>query len=183
MPLPSESCRYTASLTRWSAAAYDCNAGLLSVPEYAFPPATLCCSRRSLIRCTEPPRPRAVQFDMSHQQPMRMPRRSPTRRSKQISLGLQGGGSFGAFTWGVLDRLLEHEGLDFDIVSGASAEAMNAVVLASGLADGGQTEARRRLDRFWRRLGTGATVPPPMMAALEMSAHLISPYQSNPLGL
>jgi NTE family protein len=124
-----------------------------------------------------------VLFDVSHQQPIRMPGRSPTRRNKQVSLGLQGGGSFGAFTWGVLDRLLEYEGLGFDIVSGASAGAMNAVVLASGLADGGQTEARRRLDRFWRRLGTGATVLPPVMAALEMSAHLISPYQSNPLGL
>ncbi len=60
---------------------------------------------------------------------------------------------------------------------------MNAVVVASGLGEGGQTEARRHLDRFWHRLGTGATVLPPVMAALEMSAHLISPYQSNPLGL
>src|SRR4051794_37345868 len=57
---------------------------------------------------------------------------------KRLSLALQGGGAFGAFTWGVLDRLLEEEDIAFDAISGASAGAINAVLLASGLARGGR---------------------------------------------
>src|SRR3546814_9191176 len=70
---------------------------------------------------------------------------------RRLSLALQGGGSLGAFTWGVLDRLLEDDGVVFDAVSGASAGAVNAVVLADGLAAGGRPEARRRLERAWQR--------------------------------
>src|SRR3954453_16906096 len=87
----------------------------------------------------QPGRPRAVA----------KPARGPIRR---LSLALQGGGAFGAFTWGVLDRLLEEEHITFDAVSGASAGAMNAVVLASGLAQGGPEEARASLERFWRKV-------------------------------
>src|SRR5215207_9268809 len=79
----------------------------------------------------------------------RKPARDKTRR---LSLALQGGGAFGAFTWGVLDRLLEEEHISFDAVSGASAGAMNAVLLASGLARGGLEEARASLGRFWRKV-------------------------------
>ena len=77
---------------------------------------------------------------------------APPKR-RRLSLALQGGGAFGAFTWGVLDRLLEADEIDFDAVSGASAGAINAVLLASGLARGGRDEARASLDRFWRALG------------------------------
>src|SRR5438046_1114738 len=74
------------------------------------------------------------------------------RRPKLLSLALQGGGSFGAFTWGVLDRLLEQEDVAIDMMSGVSAGAVNAVLLADGLAEGGAAAARRRLERFWRRI-------------------------------
>ena len=63
-----------------------------------------------------------------------------------IDLGLQGGGAHGAFTWGVLDRLLEEPWLTFDGVSGTSAGAMNAVVMADGLTEGGPRQARVALD-------------------------------------
>src|SRR3954462_5042603 len=72
-------------------------------------------------------------------------------KAKRLSLALQGGGALGAVTWGVLDRLLE-EDIAFDAVSGSSAGAMNAVLLASGLAKGGPEEARASLDRFWRKV-------------------------------
>ncbi len=99
-----------------------------------------------------------------------------------ISLGLQGGGSFGAFTWGVLDRLLEAEGLDFDMISGASAGAVNAVVLADGLAAGGRAEARARLTRLWERVGHAAPASGTVAAAAVEWARFASPYQLNPLG-
>src|SRR5215213_3493824 len=72
-------------------------------------------------------------------------------KARHLSLALQGGGSLGAFTWGVLDRLLEAADLTFDAISGASAGAVNAVVRAAGLLVGGKPEARRRLDHFWER--------------------------------
>lgn len=68
-----------------------------------------------------------------------------------MSLALQGGGTFAAFTWGVLERLLE-ESIEIDAISGASAGAINALLLASGLAEGGHEAARARLNRFWLRL-------------------------------
>lgn len=99
---------------------------------------------------------------------------------KRLSLALQGGGAFGAFTWGVLDRLLE-EDFEFDAVSGASAGAINAVLLASGLARGGRPEARASLDRFWRTIGdttlANPFVSPEVVAATTAQ---LSPYQFNP---
>ena len=105
--------------------------------------------------------------------------------SKRISLTLQGGGSLGAFTWGVLDRLLEEDDLTFDAISGASAGAMNAVVVAAGLLAGGKPEARRRLDHFWERL---SQIAPPKGGATtslvaDMTSRFLSPYQLNPLNL
>ena len=82
-------------------------------------------------------------------------RRAATRRRKRcktINLALQGGGAHGAFTWGVLDALLEDERLDFEAISGTSAGAMNAVVLADGLMRDGAEGARHRLGAFWRRV-------------------------------
>ncbi|WGR74626.1 MULTISPECIES: patatin-like phospholipase family protein [unclassified Bradyrhizobium] len=84
--------------------------------------------------------------------------RTPTRvRSEQwppqkLSLALQGGGTFAAFTWGVLERLLEEPAIEINTISGASAGAINALLLASGLAEGGREAARARLNRFWVRL-------------------------------
>jgi NTE family protein len=71
---------------------------------------------------------------------------------RRLSLALQGGGSFGAFAWGVLDRLLEEPSCGMDSISGASAGAVNAVLLASGFVEGGREGARARLRRFWRRM-------------------------------
>src|SRR6516225_5333320 len=71
---------------------------------------------------------------------------------RKLSLALQGGGTFAAFTWGVLERLLEELGIEFDTISGASAGAINALLLAGGLAEGGREAARGRLSRFWLRL-------------------------------
>jgi NTE family protein len=71
---------------------------------------------------------------------------------RRLSLALQGGGSFSAFTWGVLDRLLEEPNCEFDSISGASAGAVNGVLLASGFVEGGREGARARLRRFWRRI-------------------------------
>jgi NTE family protein len=71
---------------------------------------------------------------------------------RKLSLALQGGGTFAAFTWGVLERLLEEPDVGFDTISGASAGAINALLLACGLAEGGREGARARLNRFWVRL-------------------------------
>jgi NTE family protein len=122
--------------------------------------------------------------------------RTPARRvwpPRKLSLALQGGGSFGAFTWGVLDRLLEEEFVEFDTVSGASAGAFNAVVLAAALAEGDRTLARARLERFWRRIsqtlglnpfGTAARfVPGAAAGTLSFWTSFLSPYQFNPLDL
>jgi NTE family protein len=115
------------------------------------------------------------------------PRRWPPGR---LSLALQGGGSFGAFTWGVLDRLLEEPGIEFGAVSGASAGAVNAVVMASGLIDGGREEARARLSQFWKRISHAAAflpkAPPadsPLGVGLELVTRWMSPYQFNPFNV
>jgi NTE family protein len=71
---------------------------------------------------------------------------------QKLSLALQGGGAFGAFTWGVLERLLEEPGCEFDTISGASVGAINATLLACGLARGGREGARKQLARFWQRM-------------------------------
>lgn len=74
-------------------------------------------------------------------------------RLKKVALALQGGGSHGALTWGVLDRLLEDEMLEIIGVTGTSAGAMNAICLADGLVRGGPQEARRELRTFWEAVG------------------------------
>ncbi len=121
-----------------------------------------------------------------------LPRRRWARK-RPLSLALQGGGSFGAFTWGVLDRLLEQE-VVLDAVSGTSAGAVNAVVLANGLAEGGPEEARARLANFWRRASDAASLdlfgshddtgaPSATTTAIEVSSRVVSPYTFNPLDL
>src|SRR4029434_3260879 len=83
-----------------------------------------------------------------------------TTQTKTINLALQGGGAHGAFTWGVLERLLEDERIAFDGISATSAGAMNAVVLAYGLAEGGREGARKALANFWRRGSHSAATGP-----------------------
>src|SRR3712207_9297341 len=77
--------------------------------------------------------------------------RSPNAE-KTVSLALQGGGAHGAFTWGVLDALIEDGRLAIEAIAGASAGAMNAVVLVEGWLEGGVEGARGQLETFWRRV-------------------------------
>src|ERR1700733_8307387 len=77
---------------------------------------------------------------------------TPSAGKKVINLALQGGGSHGAFTWGVLDRLLEETRLSFEGVTATSAGAFNAVALADGLAAGGREGARKTLRTYWRKV-------------------------------
>jgi NTE family protein len=105
----------------------------------------------------------------------------------RLSLALQGGGAHGAFTWGVLDRLLEEPGFRPAGLSGASAGALNAVLLAAGWIEGGASAARERLRDFWRRIADDAahlTLLPLGVGsfALGLTAHLLSPYQLAPNG-
>ena len=112
-----------------------------------------------------------------------------------LGLALQGGGAHGAYTWGVLDALLETGRFRFDAISGTSAGAMNALALASGWMRGGAEGARTALNDFWHAVGTrlpfeswrvGPAESPglaPGMRALMHWTRLLSPYQLNPLGL
>src|SRR5437899_3409761 len=93
--------------------------------------------------------------------------RADRGRGKPINLALQGGGSHGAFTWGVLDQLLEDGRLSFEGISGTSAGAVNAVMLADGLARGGPEEARKRLAQFWRAASIGGQLPGPQRAVVD----------------
>ncbi|NIA68022.1 patatin-like phospholipase family protein [Pelagibius litoralis] len=112
-------------------------------------------------------------------------RRKTATPRLSLSLALQGGGAHGAFTWGVLDRLLEEDRLDIDGLSGASAGALNAAALASGWLEGGRDGARESLDRLWRRVSSLGEFNPPAAAspALDMMTRMFSPYQLNPLGV
>ena len=127
---------------------------------------------------------------------------TPPPAPKPISLALQGGGAHGAFQWGVIDRLLEDGRVEIKAVTGASAGAMNGVVLAAGLLDGGPEGGRARLDAFWRAVNqTGgrnafgdvsiwnALFNPDWLKATpgwqmaQSWAAGFSPYQFNPLNL
>ncbi|HEX7383600.1 MAG TPA: patatin-like phospholipase family protein [Burkholderiaceae bacterium] len=104
---------------------------------------------------------------------------------RRLRLALQGGGSHGAFTWGVLDRLLEDSRFEVDAVSGTSAGALNAAVLASGWARAGRDGARTALGAFWRDVGEHGASFAPWLAAAEAGRwlHPPSPYAVNPLNL
>ena len=115
------------------------------------------------------------------------------RRQQRLNLALEGGGAHGAFTWGVLDRLLEDETLDIGWISATSAGAVNAVALAAGLAEGGRAGARAKLRAVWEAVAK-AGVPDllrnnPWLAGICQVATrwprwraLFSPYDFNPLG-
>ncbi len=120
-------------------------------------------------------------------------------RQKKVSLALQGGGSHGAFTWGVLDRLLEDERLEIEAISGTSAGAMNGVVVADGLARDGRDGARAALAGFWEAVGRIGRFGPIQRGPFEVAtgnwnlhdtpsyimfdwlSRFLSPYQFNPL--
>jgi NTE family protein len=101
----------------------------------------------------------------------------------RLALALQGGGSFGAFTWGALERLLEEEFIAFDALSGASAGAVNAVLLAYGLAAGGRERARKVLEDFWTHVSQPNLFLPIAHTPLDFMAKALTPYQFNPFDL
>ncbi|HYH43786.1 MAG TPA: patatin-like phospholipase family protein [Burkholderiales bacterium] len=113
---------------------------------------------------------------------------------KKLALALQGGGSHGAYTWGVLDRLLEDDRIEIEGLSGASAGAMNAVVLADGYTAGGREGAREALKKFWTKVSeklghhgiaaaSAVPVPDPTARAYLYLTRFFSPYQLNPLNI
>ncbi len=124
----------------------------------------------------------------------------PVRATLAVDLALQGGGAHGAFTWGALDRLLQEPWLRIDGISGTSAGAMNAAVLADGFAVNGADGARLALEQFWRRVSRAAASSPlrrgpldillgrwtlnssPAFVALDMMSRVFSPYELNPRG-
>src|SRR5262245_30380101 len=86
---------------------------------------------------------------------------------KRVNLALQGGGAHGAFTWGVLDGLIEDERVDIEGLSGTSAGAVNAVMVADGMARGGPREACKRLAEFWRAASRDGDLPPLQRAVID----------------
>ena len=118
-----------------------------------------------------------------------------------VNLALQGGGSHGAFTWGVLDRLLEEGDLRFDGLSGTSAGAVNAALMLDGWAEGGRDRAREKLKDFWTAVGEFHAFTPFRRHPIDVwmgrfgfdlslsyhifasFSHLISPYQWNPTNI
>ena len=128
-----------------------------------------------------------------------MPTAEKPPSHKMVNLALQGGGAHGAFTWGVLDRLLEDGRLQFDGLSGASAGAMNAVNFAEGLRKGGAKGARDQLAYFWRSVSVDGGLPAvgrevvegmlsiwngtPAAAFFQQTANMLSPSEFNPLNI
>lgn len=118
---------------------------------------------------------------------------------KMVNVALQGGGAHGAFTWGVLDRLLEDGRIDFEAISGTSAGAMNAVVVADGFMSGGSDGARQALQDFWQAVSREGAKSPiqrspinvfmgdwsldtsPGYLFFDHLSRLASPYDLNPL--
>jgi NTE family protein len=121
--------------------------------------------------------------------------------TKRINLALQGGGAHGAFTWGVLEHLLGEDRLQVEGVSGSSAGAINAVMLADGLTRGGREEAQKRLADFWRAVSSTGNLPgvqravmerilsftplegTPVQAWFDAVSRYFSPYDVNPLNI
>jgi len=98
---------------------------------------------------------------------------------KCINLALQGGSAHGAFTWGVLDRLLEEPRIEVEGISASSAGAMNAAVMAHGLTTGGRLGAREALERFWHGVAR-VSAPSSALQLFEVLSRFLSPYQLNP---
>ena len=125
----------------------------------------------------------------------------PSDGKKKINLALQGGGAHGAFTWGVLDELLNDERIEIEGMSGTSAGAVNAVMVADGLARGGPEEARKRLSDFWRAASRDGDMSKlnraisdrlfslipiavtPFQPWFDAMSRMLSPYDLNPLNI
>jgi NTE family protein len=123
------------------------------------------------------------------------------KRQKAVNLALQGGGAHGAYTWGVLDALLEDGRIEIEAISGASAGAMNAVALAEGFVDGGADGARKKLHEFWLSVSEEGALTPiqrktfdayfgafafsasPAFYWFDALTHYLSPYEFNPLNI
>lgn len=128
-------------------------------------------------------------------------RATPKPRAKHINFALQGGGSHGAYSWGVLERFLEEDDLEIEAISGTSAGAMNAAVMVNGYAKGGRQGAIELLEKFWRRISDSAAFSPfakspperlltgwnmdssPVYYWLDMMSRVFSPYELNPLNV
>lgn len=122
-------------------------------------------------------------------------------QKKPINLALQGGGAHGAFTWGVLDCLLEDGRVHIEAISGTSAGAMNAVVVADGLMQAGEEGARQALRAFWKAVSESARTSPirrtpidalmgswnldysPAFQFFDLLTRMVSPYALNPLNI
>jgi NTE family protein len=133
--------------------------------------------------------------------PAEIEARTPKAGQKAINLALQGGGSHSAFTWGVLDRLLEDDRLIFDGITATSAGCVNAVLLADGLALGGRQAAKQALKNFWKKMSdmtSSSIVAPsfldkinpnfglehsPGYVFFDLISRFMSPYQLNPFGI
>jgi NTE family protein len=138
---------------------------------------------------------------MKHVDPKSLKAEPARDTVKTVNLALQGGGAHGAFAWGVLDRLLEEDGLAFEGISATSAGAMNAAVLAYGMTLGGRTGAQQALRDFWRRVSHSAQFSPWQpspwdrlmhnhglenslgFVLLDMLTRVMSPYQWNPANI
>jgi NTE family protein len=123
------------------------------------------------------------------------------KATKKVNLALQGGGAHGAYTWGVLDRLLEIEEIEIDGISGTSAGALNAAMLVNGYATGGREGAKACLEKFWSRISEAAAFSPlrqspfermfsgwnldmsPMYHWFDFLSRTFSPYELNPLNI
>ncbi|MGA2816268.1 MAG: patatin-like phospholipase family protein [Xanthobacteraceae bacterium] len=132
---------------------------------------------------------------MDEQASTARPEPAATAGKKVVNLALQGGGSHGAFTWGVLDRLLEEKRLKFEGITATSAGAVNAVVLADGLAAGGREGARDALRLYWQKVSEISSrgifktdkansdfglENSPGFLFVESLTFFASPYQMNP---
>ena len=133
--------------------------------------------------------------------PARAAEKKASATTKRINLALQGGGAHGAFTWGVLDQILSDERLSVEGISGTSAGAVNAVMLADGLCRGGREEAQKRLADFWRSASSTGNLPAlqrtvmerllsftplegtPVQAWVNALSRYFSPYDVNPLNI
>jgi NTE family protein len=130
------------------------------------------------------------------------PSQTSTPKKKTISIALQGGGAHGAFSWGVLDRILEDGRFEIEGLTGTSAGGMNAVAVVQGLMNGGPEEARRELRRFWKNIsesgqtsflnnrgpidkmmGKYTMYHSPGYVVFDYLSRMFSPYELNPLEL
>jgi NTE family protein len=122
--------------------------------------------------------------------------------SKKINLALQGGGAHGAYSWGVLDRLLEEKDVEIEGISGTSAGAINAAVLIQGYMEGGREGAQKKLETFWRKVSDANRFGPwqknpverfwsgrwnmdnsPLYQWYDAMTHFYSPYETNPMNI